>query len=670
MNQDIFVRAHTVTPKKNRKKRKNQNDGPKWPNRVLVFDTETTTDTWQNLTFGAYRLCQLISRKYICSEEGLVYADHLGPRQLKVLKTYVANQLAEIEIKSFPPKLNLKRYSRSEFLEKVFWNAIKNGAMIVGFNLPFDLSRLAVDWRTGYNGSWSLILSLRRSRKTGEMEPNPYRPRVRIRSKDSQSAFIALTRPQKPEEWPDTARFLDVHTLAFAIFGESMTLEKLCEKLRTPRKIKHEPTGKITGSEIDYCRGDVRATIGALNGLKLEFDQHPLELQPYRAYSPASMAKAYLDTMGIVPPMMKFKVSNHMLGIAMQSYYGGRAECRIRRTPVPIVHTDFKSQYPTVNTLLGNWNVLTAKSLSFEDATDELRTSLGKITLEDLFTPKLWKKFVFYALVRPDKDILPVRAVYNSETQNIGINELSCERPIWYAAPDVIASALLTGKVPHIEKAMRMVPHGRQRRLKATNLRGMVSIDPRRHDFFRYVVEQRELHKSDDTLGGFLKVLANSGSYGLFVEITPENLFESAKINVFSGEDSFEQPSDIIEKQGKWFFPPMAALITAGGRLLLAMLERCVRDAGGTYLFCDTDSLCIVASEDGGLIPCPGGTHKLRDGTEAVRALSFKEVHGIADKFRALNPYDPATVPDLLKMLAAPRMGPLWRGQRGPGRQA
>ncbi|MGA2077172.1 MAG: hypothetical protein ABSH52_27080 [Terriglobia bacterium] len=344
-------------------------------------------------------------------------------------------------------------------------------------------------------------------------------------------------------------------------------------------------------------------------------------------------------------------MSNRMLGIAMQAYYGGRAECRIRHTPVPIVHTDFKSQYPTVNALLGNWNILTAKTVSFDDVTDEVRELLGAITLKDTFDPDFWKRLGFFALVKPDQDILPVRTVYNGETQNIGVNALSSDTPIWFAGPGVIESVLLAGKPPHIEKAIRMVPHGRQAGLKTTSLRGMVSIDPRKHDFFRYVVEQRELHKSDDTLGGFLKELATSGSYGSFVEITPEKLPKPVKIKVFSGEDSFEpSQTDIIEKQGRWYFPPVAALITAGARLLLAMLERCVTDAGGAYLFCDTDSLCIVASEDGGLVPCPGGSHKLPDGSEAVKALSWKEVQNIANEFKTLNPYDPAIVPDLLKI--------------------
>jgi hypothetical protein len=88
---------------------------------------------------------------------------------------------------------------------------------------------------------------------------------------------------------------------------------------------------------------------------------------------------------------------------------------------------------------------------------------------------------------------------------------------------------------------------------------------------------------------------------------------------------------------------------TSGGRLLLAMLERCVQDNGGTYLFCDTDSMCIVASETGGLVPCVGGSFQL-NGQEAVKALSFEQVKSIADRFNELNPYDRGLVPHLLKI--------------------
>jgi hypothetical protein len=47
-----------------------------------------------------------------------------------------------------------------------------------------------------------------------------------------------------------------------------------------------------------------------------------------------------------------------------------------------------------------------------------------------------------------------------------------------------------------------------------------------------------------------------------------------------------------------------------------------VTDAGGFYAFCDTDSVAIIASEDGGVVPCIGGPQRMPDGREATRALS------------------------------------------------
>ena len=81
----------------------------------------------------------------------------------------------------------------------------------------------------------------------------------------------------------------------------------------------------------------------------------------------------------------------------------------------------------------------------------------------------------------------------------------------------------------------------------------------------------------------------------------------------------------------------------------MAMLERSIQNAGGSYLFCDTDSMCIVGSEQGGDVPCVGGTGKV-DGKEAIRALSFDEIKSIANKFDRLNPYDPKYVSSILKI--------------------
>jgi hypothetical protein len=142
-----------------------------------------------------------------------------------------------------------------------------------------------------------------------------------------------------------------------------------------------------------------------------------------------------------------------------------------------------------------------------------------------------------------------VRTVYNGTTQNIGINYLTSKEPIWFAGPDIIASILLTGKVPRIEKAIRVKPHGKQRGLASTSLRGMVKVDANKNSIFRHVIEQRAAHESNPAIHYWLKILANSGSYGLFVELNP-NEADAAKLKVLSGDESFETTSDVVEEPG------------------------------------------------------------------------------------------------------------------------
>jgi len=60
--------------------------------------------------------------------------------------------------------------------------------------------------------------------------------------------------------------------------------------------------------------------------------------------------------------------------------------------------------------------------------------------------------------------------------------------------------------------------------------------------------------------------------------------------------------------------------------------------------------MLFVASEKGGLIKCPGGPHKMADGTPAVRAMTWKEVEEICAELNQLNPYDPKLVGEILKI--------------------
>jgi hypothetical protein len=622
---ELFLRAYIVSAKQKKIRAPKHDFRAKWPRHALVFDTESRITVDQSLTFGVYRRCERVCGLYKVMEEGIFYADNLPAKERKILQTYVRTSVSDVA--SFPPRFPL--YSRSEFMKRVFWPAIKyNGALVCGFNLPFDLARMALKWSWSESDEWSLTFS-----EYADGNENANRPRIHITPIDSKKAFIKIAKPWKPEEWKNNGNvpFLDLRTLGWALFNKSFSLKTVSEDLKTDhQKLDHDPTGKVTPKEIEYARQDVRCTVDTLNALKVEFDKHPIDLKPYSAYSPASLAKSYLDKMGIVRPALKFKVPGKKLGIAMQSYYGGRSETRLRRAAVPVVPVDFKSQYPSCCALLGLFDVLTARSVSFKSDTRNVRRFLKRISLQQCFKQAVWKRTKFFALIKPDRDILPVRTVYNGVTQNIGNNYLTSDTPLWFAGPDLIASIIRTGKVPQIVRAIRMVSRGKQTGMESVDLRGMVKVDPYKDDLFRKIIEQRQLNKADKALYYWLKILANS-IYGFFVELNPEIKNKSLPVTVFSGEKKITDDSDVVENPGPWFFPPLASLITSAGRLLLAMTEARVKKKKGTYMFCDTDSLAIVASKNGGALRVPG--------SRGVRILSWAQARAVANQFTSLNPY-------------------------------
>jgi hypothetical protein len=71
-----------------------------------------------------------------------------------------------------------------------------------------------------------------------------------------------------------------------------------------------------------------------------------------------------------------------------------------------------------------------------------------------------------------------------------------------------------------------------------------------------------------------------------------------------------------------------------------------------------------VATQAGGLVPCPGGPYRLADGQEAVRALSWAQVHDIQTRLDVLNPYDRTVVTDPIVKLEPENLDPATHKQR------
>ncbi len=219
---------------------------------------------------------------------------------------------------------------------------------------------------------------------------------------------------------------------------------------------------------------------------------------------------------------------------------------------------------------------------------------------------------------------------------------------MWFTIADLAASKLLSGKTPTIQRAIRFRPaDGPLPELEPVDLLGEVRVDPKERDFFQAIVEERKRAEAsegkDSPRAKGLKVFANATSYGIYAQMTRQTLPDRKRVPVRvygSSDDSHIQDIATPGDGAEYTFPPIAAAITGGARLMLALLEARVTEAGGTYAFCDTDSMAIVATNEGELVPCPGGPHQGSDGEPAIHALPEKRIQAIREEFNQLNPYE------------------------------
>ncbi len=209
--------------------------------------------------------------------------------------------------------------------------------------------------------------------------------------------------------------------------------------------------------------------------------------------------------------------------------------------------------------------------------------------------------------------------------------------------------------------------------LKPTKLRRAIKIDPKRQDFFKAVIEERKRQSSrgnlysieQERLDKALKVLANTTSYGIYAEMNRKESEDKVRVTCHGIDaEPFNCRVSHPDVPGEYCFPPLASLITGAARLMVALLERCVCDLGGTYAMEDTDSMAIVATERGGLVLCEGGPHRTKDGQQAVWALTWKQVGEIAERFAALNPYDRRAVPGSVLKIEDDNYDPTTHKQR------
>ncbi len=581
----IAVRGYTQKLEKPKAKRSFSYDIPLRHNRILVFDTETTTDQYQNFKIGYFQIYQ----DGVIQHDGLFHdPTTLNEREIKILESY-------------SKKHNISLYSLDEFIDSVFYPEVFGlKTLCNGYNLAFDLSRIAKrsgDSRGMNRGGFTLTLS-----------DDPFNPPIIIRKLGYSNSFKFTTTKQNKGESYFLGYFRDTQRLAEVLLQERrISLEKAAERLNTPvQKMKGIEHGKVTEKYIDYLIKDVETTQAVYEKLVKELDVYQIHIPITKIFSEASIGKHALSQLGVNPFLaLNPDFSDSVIGNMMTSYFGGRTECKIRKEPTKVTVLDFTSMYPTVTMLMNLWKYIIAESLEIQDITEEVKRFISNLKLSDLQKQETWKKLVVMVKIQPDNDIFPVRMDYkgNNTGFNVGINYLSSGSEVWYSLPDVIGSYLLTGKAPKIIEAVKFVPKGVQKGLRKSRVLG-IDIDPLKDNVVQVLVEERqkikqELKNTDkndpeyqhlSSRAQAIKILVNALSYGIFIELNPED--KKSEFQVY-GLDNFVTKENRFEKSGKYFHPLLAVMITSGARLFLTMAEAKLKELGAIHAYMDTDSVFV-----------------------------------------------------------------------------
>lgn len=654
---------------------------------TLIDDVETSTDFTQRRLFGNGFLMRdrWDGENLTCERiEHVAWFSEDLPAKRKLTYKLLEEVCKEREIRLVPHDQYVREYLFLCGYPDTPFSELERGT-VAGFNISFDMFRHGnrvvqprgdffregngctfVDetWAPGYREA-RMGIGMRREFTRGKRQSKTWYPPVVV---DLAQMVRAMTgRP---------------HNLLSAgkVFG--------CSVLKFDGTEVHDPEINYNGKDkhaqirhyVDYALNDVLATAELYEKVMTRFYRHPVRLRPENYVSAASLNKAYMREMGVhaafcsgpecrgqctciqdadcapcsacrkagkcvcerckdlcLCPVCKYgkipcgawEVDKETLGLFMAAFSGGRAECGSRLMTEPGVLYDWKSMYPTVMALGGDWDFRIAERIVVRDVTSDMQGFLERVTSADLLRPETWREMRGVAEHRGDC-LIPVRIQIPDGASQIAtkyvppLNE--SDPPLVSAIRDLVASKIRTGKVPKILRALKPFPEGRQS-LKPVKFAGRIMFDPSHDNWHRFLVNQRQQLKNAgdpfDEEGAYKETV--NADYGTMAEMNRAR----RKATVYGlNSESWEVAE--CETPGEFTNPLLAADITAGARLMLAMFQAEVNAAGGHHIFMDTDSIAVHATSDG------------REG------LSWDVVRGIAERFDSLNPWDTGLIPHLV----------------------
>jgi hypothetical protein len=559
---------------------------------------------------------------------GLVVPDDLPEREAEALQAWCASHSVNTPAGPRPWEClalsDLFDYRTGVFTRRVYcgagWLVTADLGRTLG--LVAEVPTAGTEWGVPRGNFWrgGIKLHLRtwaepdkREGRGGVLDPvSPHRSALRVKTAGAHGYFAQFacapggpsTGKRNPDGTAYRGRFLDVVQAAYVFDGvdsgdlgdhmeafgfdrldlpAAVTLDAegaeqmagLVEAVRSLALVLDEEASKWFTTSGDRARGYNRVDLG-------------------RLVSPAGLAAEIPRKAGVTPPLLKFSTPDDAaLSRWMGAHRGGWLSAELAGERLfPAVDIDVHSAYPAFAALLGWWRLKLAAQLRRQDKTEELRALCAEVAAGDVsafFDRRTWRHFDFTICeVVCDGEPWPVEAPDESYPQgHSGVRPVRCPVPFPFTWPDVVNAALLSGRVPHIVSATRLVPVGRQPGLRDRYplYDGLVlGIDD---DPAVALVRLRDKAKDrgDVRLAAQLRVVVNTLCYGNPVRLDLGYRQEGRR-------------RVVTETAAEWTFPPIAVTVTAASRLALGLAEKLLDPSGIIVASRDTDGLLLRCTPD------------------------------------------------------------------------
>jgi hypothetical protein len=255
---DLYFRAHTVPLEFEKQDRADRRS--KQPQEALIFHSVSTADEKQELVFGAYTCAKLNDGKFTVNEIGLFHRDG-NPDELRVLKRFVNGSAFELG-------------TVEKFRRKVFLKYLKAGALILGYDMPFQISRMAVKWNKSFKRRRILVLFPRvPGQEDGQATSQRLRTGLSIESIDASKAIYRLIKykfragdaDREEEQQFSNIHILDLKTLTAVLTGETYSLQSALEVFGAPASRTRKLRSRVTKPAIEYLLRNVTGELELLN---------------------------------------------------------------------------------------------------------------------------------------------------------------------------------------------------------------------------------------------------------------------------------------------------------------------------------------------------------------------------------------------------------------------